>query len=288
MGKSSDKGAGKAVKPEPEASKASNGSGVSQPGLGHVASSQSKRADDDLPVVDAPKLDGSEAASGADDAHVAPIEAAAATAMAAPPPRASRFALLAATIALAAGFGSFAGALTASGVMRLVLVPAAGPHASDASNVAQAMKAEVAELATIKSSLDGAARSTSAEFAKIADRLDRAERAEAEPASKLSQIADTVDRLDKRSAAAAPDTTGSITPGAPQSSDAKATDRIFEDWIVQDVRRGRATVENKYGSVFFVGPGSYLPRVGSVETVKRQDGQWVVVTDHGLITSLGR
>jgi hypothetical protein len=278
MGKSSDKGAGKAVKPESEASKPSNGSGVSQ----------SKGADDGLPIVEAPKLDGSEAVSVAADVHEAPIEAASVTAMAAPPPRASRFAVLAATIALAAGFGSFAGALTASGVMRLVLVPAAGPHASDASNVAQAMKAEIAELATIKSSLDGATRSTGAEFARIADRLDRVERAEAEPTSKLSQIADTVDRLDKRSAAAAPDTTGSITPAASQSSEAKTTDRILEDWIVQDVHRGRAMVENKYGSVFFVGPGSYLPRVGSVATIKRQDGQWVVVTDHGLITSLGR
>jgi len=54
---------------------------------------------------------------------------------------------------------------------------------------------------------------------------------------------------------------------------------------VQDVRGGRALVESRYGAVFEVGPGSVLPGLGRVEIIKRQDGQWIVVTARGLISS---
>jgi len=50
------------------------------------------------------------------------------------------------------------------------------------------------------------------------------------------------------------------------------------------VRRGRALVENSYGGVFAVAAGSTLPGLGVVESIKRQDGQWVVVTARGVIT----
>ena len=65
----------------------------------------------------------------------------------------------------------------------------------------------------------------------------------------------------------------------------KIVDRIVEDWVVQDVRGGRALVEGRYGGLFEVGAGSILPGLGRVEAVKRQDGQWVVVTARGVITS---
>ena len=53
---------------------------------------------------------------------------------------------------------------------------------------------------------------------------------------------------------------------------------------MQDVRRGHALVEHRYGALFTVSAGSVLPGLGLVEWVKRQDGQWVVVTARGLIT----
>jgi hypothetical protein len=37
--------------------------------------------------------------------------------------------------------------------------------------------------------------------------------------------------------------------------------------------------------VFVVGTGGSLPGLGRVEAIKRQDGQWVVVTARGTITS---
>ena len=54
---------------------------------------------------------------------------------------------------------------------------------------------------------------------------------------------------------------------------------------MQDVRRGRALVESREGGMFVVTTGASLPGLGRVEAIKRQDGQWVVVTARGMITS---
>ncbi len=71
----------------------------------------------------------------------------------------------------------------------------------------------------------------------------------------------------------------------PPADAPKFTDRILQDWVVQEVQGGRALVENRYGGVFDVGSGSTLPGVGRVDQIKRQDGQWLVLTERGTITS---
>jgi hypothetical protein len=50
-------------------------------------------------------------------------------------------------------------------------------------------------------------------------------------------------------------------------------------------RGGRALVENRSGGLFDVTTGSLVPGHGHVEGVKRQGGQWVVNTTHGVIYS---
>jgi hypothetical protein len=263
------------------------------------------RAEPRLPMVESPKLDGSEAIAppvgetAGGQADAASGEAAAAQSLS----RALRFALLAASVAAAAALGSFVGSLSAAGVTQLW--PAAEPSANTvAVSATQAMaaakaeakvdaKAELAELSALKVSLDGATRAASGQFAKVTDRLDRAERVQIESATKLAHLADAMDGLEKKlatslAAAAAPQTTGSIGNGMPAASptpaEAKLADNILADWIVQDVRGGHALVENRYGGVFNVAAGGLLPGLGRVETIKRQDGQWIVVTAHGLIT----
>ena len=79
-------------------------------------------------------------------------------------------------------------------------------------------------------------------------------------------------------AAAAPDATGSIAT--------KQQDKppVVAGWYLRDVFDGRALVESRYG-LYEIGPGAPLPGVGRVETIKRQDGRWVVVTPKGLIVS---
>lgn len=219
-----------------------------------------------------------------------PAAAGGAAAVAAPA-RSSRFALLAASLALAAGLGAVVGSLSASGLAHLSPIAAAAPKSGMAeANALQAVKAELAELAALKASLDGAARNANGQFAKIADRLDRVERAQIEPAVKLAHMAEAIDRLEKKgvtaaAASAAPETTGALgnkQPAAP--GEAKLPDKILPNWVVQGVQRGRALVENSNGGVFAVVAGSVLPGLGLVELIKRQDGQWVVVTARGVIT----
>jgi hypothetical protein len=300
MGKSSDKSAAKGAKAEPEASKML----AAEPASTSNDTPSSKPIDSSLPVVESPKLGAEEAiepsdaeavnealrfdaagtVSRAEAAQEMPREPAGETAAAAPQARSMRFAMLAATIALVAAIGSFLGSLSASGIVRLLPSETADSRPADANNALQTIKAQIAELAAIKSNLDGATRTANAQFAKIADRLDRVERAQTDPAPALAHIADTVDRLDKRNALP-PETTGSITPSAPPANEPKLTDKILDGWIVQDVEGGRALVASRYHGVFDVAAGSFLPGLGRVETVKRQDGQWVVVTEHGVIPS---
>jgi hypothetical protein len=54
---------------------------------------------------------------------------------------------------------------------------------------------------------------------------------------------------------------------------------------LREAHGGRALVENRSGELFEVTNGGLLPGLGHVESVKRQDGQWIVVTAHGVIYS---
>jgi hypothetical protein len=211
--------------------------------------------------------------------------------------RSSRFVLLAACVSIAAAIGSFAATLTAVGVghVNTASVPAPDPSTStaDASSVAKALKAQIAQLNAMKSSLDSATHNANAQLNAISERLEKVEHAQSDPAQ-LAHIAESVDRLSKSNTAtpAAPETTGSITPPVQSATatpsapaEPKITDRILEDWVLEDVHGERALVASRYGGEFLVMPGSVLPGAGHVDAVKRQDGQWVVVTARGLITA---
>jgi len=83
------------------------------------------------------------------------------------------------------------------------------------------------------------------------------------------------------STAAASETTGTV----PNSPSASAEGKILPNWILHGVRGRHALVENSHGDLFEITGDSSLPGLGRVEGIKRQDGQWVVVTARGLITS---
>jgi hypothetical protein len=151
---------------------------------------------------------------------------------------------------------------------------------------AGALQAVKAELAALKASLDVAARNDNSQLAKIADRLARVERTNNEPATKLARIAEAIDRLEKKSGAAA-QATGAISAKTENAGppEPKIDDRVLDGWIVQNVRHGRALLESRNGGVFIVRAGTSIPGLGRVEAIKRQDGEWVVVTARGQITS---
>jgi hypothetical protein len=218
-----------------------------------------------LPAVIAPEL----RATGATEEKIedkAGDQFPAAAGAAASRGRSKRFAILAASVAFAAGFGSFVGSVSGSGLARLIYPAPPPPPASGVENTVAAMreiKLELAEVTALKATLDNAARSAANQYAKIADRLDH---------------------LDQRSTSA-PETTASLPAAAPSPESPKLNDRVLQDWIVHDVQNGRALVESRYGGLFDVGAGSVLPGVGRVDMIKRQDGHWVVLTARGTITS---
>ena len=255
-----------------------------------------------LPVVWSPKLGGDEVSevcaedtlhAGADEDVHASSEAAKDEAAAsadtntAASSRSLRFAIVAVSLAAAAAVGSFIGSLSATGVEHFW--PAPATNAAVARNV-PATKPEPAEVAALKANLDAATRGASGQLAKLAERLDRLERAQAEPAAKLARIAEALDRLEKKNvmaaaSAAAPETTGTIPNTAPAAGEPKSSEKVLQDWVVRELRGGRALIENRHGGLFDITTGSVLPGLGRVESVKRQDGQWVVVTAHGVIYS---
>jgi hypothetical protein len=230
-----------------------------------------------LPAVVAP-----ESSAAADQAKPSATEEAEPIKTAAAPARSRRFIALAASVAFAAGFGSFVGSLSGSGLARFIFpAPQAPAPASGIENTIAAMreiKLQLAEVAALKASLDSAARSATNQYAKIADRLDRIDQ--------RSAAAETTGSLPAAAQAASPPAqTAALAPAAAAAEAPKLSDRILPDWIVHDVQNGHALVESRYGGFFAVSAGSVLPGIGRVDMIKRQDGRWVVLTARGTIIS---
>jgi hypothetical protein len=190
---------------------------------------------------------------------------------------------LAASIVFAASFGTLAGAAAVH------LARDAVPQAMDArmAETTQTLNERMAQLGAditiLKTTVAVIQRNTGLQSGKLADRLDRIEKGQAEPAAKLAKLVETVDRLEHRSVAAAQqsgDITGSVTASKPETKPHYA-----EGWWLRDYYAGRAVVENQNGRFFEVGPGSNLPGLGRVDSIKREDGRVVVVTRNGLIAA---
>ncbi|MGE3149457.1 MAG: hypothetical protein AB7K04_10375 [Pseudorhodoplanes sp.] len=197
-------------------------------------------------------------------------------------PRVSRFAQLAAVMTLAAGFGAFAGTFGAATMKEASAPPPVKTAQLDNKELAAKLSAEIAAL---KSGIESTARSANAQFAKLSERF---EKAQAEPSAKLARIGEALEKLERRPPAtvaaattASSDITGSI-PDKPAEKLQPMKPAIVAGWILRDIYDGLALVESRRGMVE-VGPGSIIPGIGRVETIRKQDGRWVVVTAKGLI-----
>jgi hypothetical protein len=232
---------------------------------------------DDGPLL----IEGPKAATSSTETPIIDLEPAA-TGSAEPASQpASRWKLpacarLAAGVALAAAVGALAGA---AATVALTREPPPSIVATDATRDLQNGVAQLGhELAALKAGIAVAQRAAGAQLGKLAERLDRAEKAQAEPAAKLARIQESIERLDKRQqAAASSDITGSIA--------AKEETRppLAEGWRLRDFYAGRAVVESRNGTLFEIAPGSNLPGLGKVESIKRENGKVVVTARNGVI-----
>jgi hypothetical protein len=197
----------------------------------------------------------------------------------------SRFVLLAASLALAAGFGAMIGALSASLLARTPdpAAPGALASANDAAALRESIVQVRKEISALRSSHEVGARNANAQFAKVGERFSRLEQAQAEPAAKLAQAIQSLERLDRRESASSL-TTGSVTPQPAAAPLPTPKPQIVHGWVVRDVYDGTALIEGRRGLIE-VSPGDVVPGAGRVEAIRRQDGRWVVITQKGLITS---
>lgn len=197
------------------------------------------------------------------------------------PSRATRYAVLAASIAIAAALGSVVGALAGAALMRPAPEAESVPT-MNATVLNKTLAQLSADVASLKSALDTSSKATSTQLSKISERVERAEKAQADAAQKTARLLET------------PKTTAQVPAQIPAQGSSDVTGSIVEKqqvrpvivdgWVIRDIFDGRAMVESRYG-IFEVAPGAPLPGLGKVESVRRQDGRWVVVTPKGLIVS---
>lgn len=189
--------------------------------------------------------------------------------------RHKRNALLAASVAIAAALGAVVGAVASGGF--------AAPARTDLAGLQerQAMQQSIARLSkqvtSLQASLEATNKSAHTQIAKVTDKI--------------------TERFDR---AAAAEITGSIS--APQTvaplptprpapriaaveTQASARTPVVQDWSIRDARDGFVYVQG-HGEVYQVVPGAPLPGLGPVQSIKRQDGRWVVLTPKGIIVSM--
>lgn len=195
------------------------------------------------------------------------------------PPRNKRNALLAASVTLAAALGAVFGAVTSAGFS------APPPSRADVAGLEErkAMQQSIThlskEVASLKTSLDAANKSAHSQVVKITERLAAvaadvtgsiAAPQPVPPASALAQTATPVPTPRPLIAAIDP------PPARPT---------IVPDWTLRSARDGMAFVEG-HGEIYQAVLGAPLPGLGPVQTIKREDGRWIVVTPRGIIVSM--
>jgi hypothetical protein len=262
------------------------------------------------PAVEAPKLDMADAdpvvPSPADvrpadmraEETIAPAVAASRLSSMMPSidwAKARRLAPLAASIAVAAVLGAIAGSITIAGLgLGSPSASATVAPTADARALKESVARLHAEIAALKASTDASAKSAAAHLIKLGDRLDRVEKAQAEPAARLAKLTEAVDRIERRAptnSTAAHDITGSVAAYAPAppptvaEAASAAGPPVLEGWSVRSVYNGAALIQGRLGGVMEVEPGDNLPGLGRIETIRRQNGRWVVVTSKGLIVA---
>lgn len=195
-------------------------------------------------------------------------------------PRHKRYALLAASVTFAAALGAIVGALASGGFS------ASAPAKSDLAAIeeSKAMQQSIArlgkEVTTLKASLDAANKSAHTQIAKITDRL---EHAQADITGSIS-APQTVTPTSAPTLEPAPLPTPRPRIAAVEAQPSGRT-MIVPGWTIHDLRGGYVYVEN-HGEVYQVLLGAPLPGLGPVESVKRQDGRWMVTTPKGIIVSM--
>jgi hypothetical protein len=145
---------------------------------------------------------------------------------------AHRFALLAASVGIAAAVGAAVGSLATAGIMMpsAASKPVITTAIEDSRIVREGVAKLGSELVALKNSLDASGRSATAQFAKIADRFEKSERGQNDRAARLNKLAEAVERVERAQA----------EPGAKLSKLGEAVDRTQADTAAKLAKLGEA------------------------------------------------
>jgi hypothetical protein len=196
-------------------------------------------------------------------------------------PRQKRTAMLAASVAIAGALGAIVGA-AATGGFATAAKPVPVATIEDRKALEQSIAKLAKEVTTLKTSLEATSKTSNQQIAKINERADRIERSvTAELVTGSISAPQTVP-----APAAVPVPTPRPAPriAAPEVQQ-PARQQIVQDWAIREARDGYVYVQG-HGDIYQVVPGAPLPGLGTVESIKRMDGRWVVTTPRGIIVSM--
>jgi hypothetical protein len=183
------------------------------------------------------------------------------------------YAFLAASVMLAATLGAMVGVFAGNGGLRPETPRAAIAALEDRVAMQQRLGALSKEVAALKTNLDAANKSAHNQIAKTTERFDRA----------ASEELITGSISPPQTAAPVPTPRPAPRVAAAEVQPA-ARPPVIQGWAVRDSRDGFVYVQGN-GDIYQVVPGAPLPGLGPVESIKRQDGRWVVTTPKGIIVS---
>ena len=217
------------------------------------------------------------------------------------PARSSRFALLAASVAIAASFGAIGGSLGAAkfGPMLTSAPEPVAPVAKEqVAEEVRALKESVAQLrATTRAlnenftALKAGVSTASTQNGKVAEALERIEKGQAEQRKLATAAPATVPAhmvsTSQVAQQAAPEVTGSIAPKGAAPMVLGTPPQVLKPptvpgFVLRRVYDGAALIEGRDGMIE-VEPGVVAPGLGRIEAIKREDGRWVVVTARGVV-----
>src|SRR6266700_2730599 len=231
-------------------------------------------------------------------------------------PERPRIKSLAAVVALATAAGAIGGALATSVFSQYPALPVDAATTPDNPTLEASVARIDADLRALKSGTDQTAPLQPGQIPsqgadnQTSDRLDRLERAEAESSAKILRLNDATERLraamqstpgmaaisppppsppaPRDSMGSASQTTGTSSlaarPTPSPKVDAGGRMPVIQGWSVRDVSHGVALIEGRSG-FYEVNAGDPIPGLGRVDSIRRQDGRWVVVTSKGLVVS---
>lgn len=79
-------------------------------------------------------------------------------------------------------------------------------------------------------------------------------------------------------------TPANAKPTATAAEPKKKPEKLLANWVVRDVYRGVALIDGPEGSLE-VTRGDPIPGAGTVESIERRNGGWVLVTSRGVVAS---